>query len=102
MVLLSQLERAYKETFHKATPHREVDFKIIRSMTGEKDPEVWMALVFIEEHNTGYDGLLERYLCNVGKQKLVFQIDLLPGFIHMEPTSAVAGVAASVSTSGKR
>jgi uncharacterized iron-regulated protein len=84
MIRLSRLEQIYLDTFHTATPHHEVNFDLIRTLTGEKDPEVVMALVFIEEKNTGYDGILERYLCNVGKQKLAFQVDLLPGFIVKE------------------
>ena len=84
MVRLNQLEQAYLRTFHTATPHHEVNFDLIRSLTGEKDPEVVMALVYLEEKGTGYDGVLERYLCNVGKQKLAFQVDLLPGFITKE------------------
>jgi hypothetical protein len=85
MIKLSQLEEAYKRTFHTATPHREVDFKTVRNLTGEKDPEVVMTMIALEEKNTGYDGLLERYLCRVGKTKLSFQVDLLPGFVKTEP-----------------
>jgi hypothetical protein len=40
-----------------------------------------MALIFIEEKNTGYDGVFERYLCNAGKQKMAFKVDLMPGSI---------------------
>jgi hypothetical protein len=81
MIKLSLLEQAYKQAFHKATPHHEVNFPLIQQLTGEKDPEVVMALVYLEHKNTGYDDILERYLCNVGREKLAFQIDLLPGFI---------------------
>ena len=81
VIRLNLLEMAYKQTFHKATPHHDINFQLIRDLTGEKNPEVVMALVFLEEKNTGYDGVLERYLCNAGRQKLAFQVDLLPGLI---------------------
>ena len=80
-IKLSDLEVAYKTTFHKASPHHDVNFQLVRELTGEKDPYVTMALIFLEENNTGYDGCLERYLCNVGRQKMAFKVDLMPGLI---------------------
>lgn len=80
-IKLSELEQAFKKTFHLATPHHDPDFTTIRQLTGEKDPEVHMAIIFIVVDNTGYDGVLERYLCNAGKQRIAFHVDLLPGFV---------------------
>ena len=43
----SRLEQAYKQTFHTATPHHEVNFDLIRSLTGRKTPRsswLWYSL----------------------------------------------------------
>lgn len=89
------VERLYKATVkHGATPHRTPDFKKILRMV-EGDPEVRGRLYFIEEHNTGYDGLLERWMFRVydhGGAKIEFWADLLPGLItpHAPPVIPVA------------
>jgi hypothetical protein len=78
------LETAFKETLMKgATPHRTPDFEAIRARVAP-DAVVTGRFWFIEEHNTGYGGLLERWQFVVERtngKHLSFWADLLPGLI---------------------
>jgi hypothetical protein len=85
MITLSELEAAYKVTKARSTPHRHPAFALIRKECDNDDPDVNTMLVFVEEHNTGYDGVLHRYMCRV-EPSVMFQIDLLPGMIVAEPS----------------
>jgi hypothetical protein len=67
----------------KATPHRVPDFKKLKSLV-DGDPEITGSMVFLEEHNTGYDGVLYRYILQVADTKIQFQVDLLPGDLTNE------------------
>lgn len=83
MITLDDLQAAFRVTKKKATPHREPNFEHIREVATNENPEVRMQLVFLEEHNTGYDGNLERYMCRV-EPSIHFQVDLLPGLVVRE------------------
>ena len=52
------------DTHRLATPHRCPDWDSIWSDV-DGDPEVAALPVFIEKHNTGYDGVLHRWLFSV-------------------------------------
>ena len=82
------VQRLFKETLKRgATPHREPDFRKIFKLV-EGDPEVRGHMFFVEEHNTGYDGLLERWrfaVYDTGGARIEFWADLLPGLIKTGP-----------------
>ena len=84
MITLNELQAAFHVTKRRATPHRHPDFEAIREASGVDDPPVGIGMVFLEEHNTGYDGNLERYMCRV-EPNIHFQIDLLEGLVTSEP-----------------
>ena len=89
---LLMLEMAFLETAAKATPHREPDFEKLRKLPGGSSANVTGQMVFIEEHNTGYDGVLERWMMRMPSGKdgggyVTFQIDLLPGLISTKATA---------------
>lgn len=74
---VSDLERAIGRTIAKATPHRVPDLEHVN-----RDAPVILQLVFAEEYNTGYDGVLFRYIGSAvtrdGVAMRSFQVDLLP------------------------
>jgi hypothetical protein len=84
---LNALESIFEDTLRVATPHREPDFDKIRKVV-DGDVLVRGQMVFIEEHNTGYDGVLERWMFNAprsdGTGKVSFMADLLPGQVKTE------------------
>lgn len=96
---LDALEQLSKECQRKATPHRVLDFKKLRQLAdgGGKTPVHSMGMVFLEEHNTGYEGVLYRYLMSIAcsKAPLIVQVDLLPGQVeHWAPEQEVLYEAA--------
>jgi hypothetical protein len=81
---LAELEQAFLVTEKTATPHRIPDFKFIRSQMVDPNEQLGTSLMFIEEHNTGYNGILERWFVTFQDKEdksILFQIDLLPGMI---------------------
>lgn len=87
---LQTLEQAFKATKRaKATPHRTPDFKKLRKLV-EPDALVSGRMVFIEEHNTGYGGVLYRwqfFMTDKDGNRVSVWADLLPDIV----TSARAG-----------
>jgi hypothetical protein len=86
MLVLSDLQKLCDACEAWATPHRVPDFHAIWPLV-DGDPEVRGQVAFIEEHNTGYDGLLYRWLFMIkGKdgETEQFQADLLPDMIRTE------------------
>jgi hypothetical protein len=81
MVTIKELRDVAEVTELRANPHRIVDWERLQEAEIPSDAEVSMRLVFVEEHNTGYEGHLERYLCSIINTKVRFQIDLLPSLI---------------------
>jgi len=80
---LNELETAYKQCSKIATPHRELNFDYLRKIAKD-DAIIKGTLVFIEEHNTGYAGHLERWIMVIptkDEKTISVQIDLLPGQI---------------------
>lgn len=81
MITIKDVQECFDATLRKkATPHRTPDFKQIFKEFPADTPvngERW----FLEEHNTGYDGLLERWEFRTEDKKLSFWADLLPGLI---------------------
>lgn len=87
MMTINDVEMCFKATvLKKATPHREPDFKKLNEEFGP-DTEVKGIQWFIEEHNTGYGGVLERWEFRGEKDNLRFSFwaDLLPGLILSSP-----------------
>jgi hypothetical protein len=80
---ISELEQAFLATEKVATPHRLPDFKEIRKNMLDTKEQLSASLVFLEEHNTGYRGNLERWFVSFTSKTgpIMFQIDLLPGLI---------------------
>lgn len=81
---LSRLEQLYNSTCEQATPHRNPDFEYIHELIGNSDPPVKGTMWFIETHNTGYDGVLERWsfsFTSANGEVHSFWADLLPGYI---------------------
>ena len=70
-----------------ATPHREPDFtEIIKAAKLGKDTPLRGNKVFIEENNTGYDGVLERWIFtaeanDTKSSPLTFMVDILPDIV---------------------
>jgi hypothetical protein len=83
------LETAFKETLMKgATPHRAPDFDRLRRVV-ELTAPVMGRMWFIEEHNTGYDGVLFRWQFSMPRkdgsdERVSVWADLLPGLIHTD------------------
>jgi hypothetical protein len=77
---LSDVRLASRVCEAAATPHRVPDFDAIATRV-EGDPEVRGTLVFLEMHNTGWSGVLERWLLTVegAAGPIEFVADLLPG-----------------------
>ena len=93
MITILDVQLAFFETLRKkATPHRTPDFAKLGKDFG-MDARVTGRLWFIEEHNTGYKGVLERWefrvqLSHDNKDKdgtRSFWADLLPGLLVMAP-----------------
>lgn len=88
MITIKDVEDCFEETLRvKATPHRTPDFEKLRAEYGGDTP-VKGRMWFIEEHNTGYGGLLERWEFVVDEPDLPrasFWADLLPGMFGMAP-----------------
>ena len=76
---LSHVRAAFAECEARATPHRLPDFDAIATRV-EGDPEVRGTLVFLEMHNTGWSGVLERWLLTIegAAGPIEFVADLLP------------------------
>lgn len=82
---LNSLEEYFAECCKHSTPHREPDFAYLKeAAVNGGDTPVRGSIVFLEEHNTGYDGLLERWWFTVPDKegtKITFMADLMPGFV---------------------
>lgn len=81
---LKELEEQFRRVELEATPHRRPDFNNIKKLV--KDPALPLRgkLMFIEEHNTGYDGFLERWLFALPAKEgndIHFFADMLPGMV---------------------
>ena len=83
MITISDVEECFLMTLRKkATPHREPDFKVLKKVFGPDTP-VKGRRWFIEEHNTGYEGVLERWQFRGGEEPndFSFWADILPGLL---------------------
>lgn len=82
---LKSLQIIFEMTEKKATPHRTPDFEKLNQRC-DKDAQVKGNIVFWEENNTGYDGLLERWSFSVTDRDgrlITFMADLLPEIVKV-------------------
>ena len=99
-VTLSDIEMLVKQTIKSgATPHRDPDFKAIRKLLARQgldtDPAIGCLFSLLEEHNTGYDGPLVRYLLKLIGTDVTIQVDLLPGMLVTRDATADEKTAAA-------
>ena len=81
---LIDVEELYAHTVKYATPHRHPNFDSLKKAI-DADAEITGSMVFLEEYNTGYDGILERWILTAPTKnggKIQFQMDVLPGSIR--------------------
>lgn len=72
-----------------ATPHRDLNWEEVVERVGLKAP-IKGVVMFMEEHNTGYDGWLERWMMQAADKDgkpLTLWLDLLPGMFTSEESS---------------
>jgi hypothetical protein len=94
VLTLTALRDVFLETDMKAAPHRRPNFKHIMAMV-DGNPEVKGQFWFVETHNTGYDGVLERWSFTVPSKDnvpMTFWADLLPGKISTGSGPVIAAV----------
>lgn len=84
---LYAIDKCFQHTSKLATPHRTPNFRIIYTLADPDTPITRAHMIALEAHNTGYDGLLERwrffFLDRIGEEAQ-FEADLLPSLIHSQ------------------